>query len=199
MLKSIPRVVVVLFVLMFLFTGFLVVFLYLKTGNTDIIFNPNQILDLKRSSGYLLPDETKGYTPIGYTLISDDGKSALLIGKIIEINKNGNEIIGKVALSEDGRTIVNVIFASDITKDTLHLQERRTNDLFPNSADYTTSVLEGDQIETKLREQISKLQMLVIDSDDSSCNQRFINNIQSGTDVDTGCDLKVKQVNIRIK
>lgn len=199
MLKSIPRVVVVLFVLMFLFTGFLVVFLYLKTGNTDIIFNPNQILDLKRSSGYLLPDETKGYTPIGYTLISDDSKSALLIGKIIEINKNGNKIIGKVALSEDGRTIVNVIFASDITKDTLHLQERRTNDLFPNSADYTTSVLEGDQIETKLREQISKLQMLVIDSDDSSCNQRFINNIQSGTDVDTGCDLKVKQVNIRIK
>ena len=188
-----------MFVLMFLFTGFLVVFLYLKTGNTDIIFNPNQILDLKRSSGYLLPDETKGYTPIGYTLISDDSKSALLIGKIIEINKNGNKIIGKVALSEDGRTIVNVIFASDITKDTLHLQERRTNDLFPNSADYTTSVLEGDQIETKLREQISKLQMLVIDSDDSSCNQRFINNIQSGTDVDTGCDLKVKQVNIRIK
>jgi len=82
MLKSIPRVVVVLFVLMFLLTGFLVVFLYLKTGNTDIIFNPNQILNLKRSSGYLLPDETKGYTPIGYTLISDDGKSALLVGKM---------------------------------------------------------------------------------------------------------------------
>jgi hypothetical protein len=64
---------------------------------------------------------------IGYTSITIDGKSAFIVGKILEIGRNGNEITGKVALSEDSLTIIRVIFVSDVTKDTFYLQEQKTS------------------------------------------------------------------------
>ncbi|MEN6566373.1 MAG: hypothetical protein ABFC57_08730 [Veillonellales bacterium] len=107
MLKSIPRLFIGLFLLVFLLTGFLVACLYFKTGNINEAFNLKQFSNLKHNEGFLLPDGGGQYALIGYTDVSTDGKSALVIGKILEINKNGNEVSGKVVVSEN-RMIVDV-------------------------------------------------------------------------------------------
>ena len=83
MLKSIPRLFIGLFLLVFLLTGFLVACLYFKTGNINEAFNLKQFSNLKHNEGFLLPDGGGQYALIGYTDVSTDGKSALVIGKIL--------------------------------------------------------------------------------------------------------------------
>ncbi len=199
MLKSIPGVFIVLFFLVFLLTGSLVIYLYFKTGDINTIFNLKQVSNSNQSEGYLLPDGSEGYTPIGYTSVSTDGKHALVVGKILEINKDGDEISGKVSVSEDDHLVVRVIFASDVAKDTLYIKEQRTDDFFPVSADYKTSELKGGRIEAKLRERVGKLLILSVNGDDSVCNQHFISSKAQGVNIDAGCELKVRQVHIKTR
>ncbi|MBP8998016.1 MAG: hypothetical protein KBG10_06995 [Anaerolineaceae bacterium] len=197
--KGISRIYIVFFFFVLLSTAILLVVLLFKTGEIPVFWNNGSSTDMSQNEGYVLPGQNGRYSPVGYSQISDDGKILLLVGELLSIKQENNSITGTIGISLDKKSIISVVFASDASNNKFNVQEQKTDDLFPNSADYAALQLTGPQLEQKLNTRIGDLFVFYISRSDSECNQKFVDAKSSGSEELIECNLDVGGISYKVK